>query len=78
LWTTEAWSHILMDQFRSPTGRDSWDYVKSVAEFAVPAALRLGWAGICTSNFAEPHFPGMWRDVAWHRRMTDLIKGGGS
>ncbi len=76
LWTTEGWSHILLDDFVSPAGRHAWDYVKAVAEAAVPAAVRLGWAGICTSNFAEPHFPGMWADVEWHRRMTSLIKAG--
>jgi hypothetical protein len=76
LWTTEGWSHILLDDFTAPSGRHAWDYVKSVAEAAVPAALELGWEGICTSNFAEPHFAAHWADRDWHRRMTDLIKGG--
>ncbi|QJU55224.1 cellulase-like family protein [Herbiconiux sp. KACC 21604] len=76
LWTTEGWSHILLDDFRSPEGRTAWEYVKDVAEFAVPTALRLGWTGICTSNFAEPHFPALWADAAWHRRMTALIRDG--
>lgn len=75
LWTTEGWSHILLDDFTSPEGHHAWDYVKSVAEYAVPKAIQLGWEGICTSNFAEPHFPALWADVAWHRRMTDLITG---
>lgn len=74
LWTTEGWSHILLDDFTAPSGRHAWDYVKSVAEFAVPTALELGWEGVCTSNFAEPHFEAHWADVAWHRRMTDLIR----
>lgn len=76
LWTTEAWSHILLDDFTAPSGRHAWDYVKSVAEFAVPTAIELGWEGICTSNFAEPHFEAHWADVAWHRRMTDMIRAG--
>jgi hypothetical protein len=76
LWTTEGWSHILLDDFVSPAGRHAWEYVKAVAEAAVPAAVRLGWQGICTSNFAEPHFPAMWSDVAWHQRMTHMIKTG--
>ncbi|MCU1527691.1 MAG: Sugar-binding cellulase-like [Frondihabitans sp.] len=76
LWTTEAWSHVLMDDFTSASGRPSWDYVKSVADFAVPAAVRLGWEGVCTSNFSQPHFPGLWSDVDWHRRLTDIIKSG--
>jgi len=77
LWTTEGWSHILLDDFTSPAGRSSWSYVRSVAEFAVPTAVELGWEGICTSNFSQPHFPGLWADVAWHRRMTDIIRAGG-
>ncbi len=74
LWTTEGWSHILLDDFSSPSGRHAWDYVKAVAEYAVPKALALGWEGVCTSNFAEPHFPALWADVDWHRSMTDLIR----
>ncbi|MEY9853196.1 hypothetical protein ABH923_002874 [Leifsonia sp. EB41] len=74
LWTTEGWSHILLDDFTSPLGHHAWDYVKSVAEYAVPKALALGWEGVCTSNFAEPHFPELWADVEWHRTMTDLIR----
>ncbi|BDZ47971.1 hypothetical protein GCM10025867_02120 [Frondihabitans sucicola] len=75
LWTTEGWSHILLDDFTSPEGRSAWDYVKTVAEYAIPKALALGWEGICTSNFSEPHFSRLWNDVDWHRRMTSAIKG---
>jgi hypothetical protein len=78
LWTTEGWSHILLDDFVSPNGNRAWDYVKSVAESIVPIAIDLGWEGICTSNFCEPHFPGVWSDVEWHQRMTSLIKAGRS
>ncbi len=77
LWTTEGWSHILLDDFVSPAGRSAWSYVRSVAEYAVPTAVELGWEGVCTSNFSQPHFPGLWADVAWHRRMTDIIRTGG-
>ncbi|HEY7307481.1 MAG TPA: cellulase-like family protein [Bryobacteraceae bacterium] len=28
---------------------------------------------MATSNFNGPQFAGMWRDVDWHRRMTDTI-----
>lgn len=28
---------------------------------------------ISTSNFCGPQFVGMWRDVEWHRRLTDII-----
>jgi len=29
-----------------------------------------------TSNFCGPQFAGMWRDVAWHHRLTDVIHQG--
>ena len=29
---------------------------------------------IATSNFCEPQFVGLWRDKAWHQRMTSIIK----
>lgn len=77
LWTTEGWSHILLDDFTAPSGRHAWDYVRAVAEAVIPIALELGWEGICTSNFAEPHFEKNWADAAWHRRMNDLIRAGG-
>lgn len=78
LWTTEGWSHVFLDDnLVSPAGRHAWDYVKNVAEYAVPAACELGWAGICTSNFSQPHFPRLWADADWHRRMTRMIRGAG-
>ena len=32
---------------------------------------------MCTSNFCGPQNVGMWRDVSWHQRMTNLIRRGG-
>jgi hypothetical protein len=37
-------------------------------------AIDKGWWGICTHNFAQPHFEGMWSDVAWHQEQTARIK----
>lgn len=74
LYTTEGWASVGW----SPDlvqGWSGWDYVKDVAEHVVPMVIARGWAGICTSNFSQPHFPGMWEDVEWHRRMTGLIRG---
>ena len=54
-----------------------WDWVKELCEVGTRAASSSGqWAAIATSNFCGPQFVGMWRDVAWHRRLTDLIKAG--
>ena len=76
LVTTEAWTMVLYDDI-SPDGQaGEWDWFREVAEVGVRLALKKGWQGICTSNFCQPHFEGMWKDVDWHRRMTDLIRGG--
>ena len=75
LVTTEAWTMVFYEDI-SPAGADGeWDWFKDIAEIGVRMAIDKGWQGICTSNFCEPHFEGMWKDVAWHRAMTDLIRG---
>lgn len=73
LVTSEGWGPINYDDVSSH-GRE-WGWVKDVCGEAVQMAIDRSWTGICTSNFAQPHFKGMWRDVGWHREMTDLIRG---
>lgn len=69
--TTESWGPI---NYKDGPGRD-WGWVKEVCEFGVTTAASTGrWEGISTSNFCGPQFVGMWRDVEWHQRMTQLIK----
>ena len=69
LYTSEGWSAINYE------GRGSdWDWINEANEIAVDLAIERNWTGICTSNFAQPHFPEMWADVAWHRRMNDKIR----
>jgi hypothetical protein len=69
--TTECWAVV---NYREGPGLD-WGWIKELCEYGVTAALATGcWSGIATSNFCGPQFPGMWRDVAWHRRQTQLIK----
>ncbi len=71
LATTEGWAVV---SYRDWPGL-SWGWVKDSCEVGVRAAAASGrFAAICTSNFCGPQSVGMWRDVAWHRRMTDLIK----
>lgn len=76
LITTEAWTAVLYEDFSHNGHLGEWDWFKEVAEMGVELAVKKGWKGICTSNFAEPHFEGMWYDVEWHKRMTDLIHNG--
>lgn len=76
LFTTEAWGPINYDDVAPGGTGGEWDWVKDIAEHAVRMASERGWKGICTSNFCQPHFEGMWADVEWHKRMTDLILRG--
>jgi len=70
LITTECWS--LVDYKDWPLLE--WDWLKQLCELGVRTAAATGrWAAIATSNFNGPQFAGMWRDVDWHRRMTDII-----
>jgi hypothetical protein len=70
LITTECWS--LVDYKDWPLLE--WDWIKQLCELGVRTAAATGrWVAIATSNFNGPQFAGMWRDVEWHRRMTDVI-----
>lgn len=70
LITTECWS--LVDYKDWPLLE--WDWIKDLCELGVRTAAATGrWVSMATSNFAGPQFVGMWRDVEWHRRMTDVI-----
>ncbi len=52
-----------------------WDWVKESAEICVDLAKKHNeYKFICTSNFTHPQFRGLWEDVSWHRKMTDIIK----
>jgi hypothetical protein len=70
LITTECWS--LVDYKDAPML--PWDYLKELCELGVNRAAASGrWVAIASSNFCGPQFRGMWRDVAWHKRLTDRI-----
>lgn len=72
LVTTECWSII---DYKDWPGLD-WDWVKDLNERAVRRAADTGrWVGLATSNFCGPQFVGMWRDVAYHQRLTTAIHG---
>lgn len=70
LVTTECWSMV---DYKDWPGLD-WGWVKELNERAVLRAAASGrWIGLATSNFCSPQFRGMWRDVAYHRRLTEII-----
>ena len=71
LITTECWA--IVDYKDWPLLK--WDWVKDLCALGVTRASSTGqWLAIATSNFCEPQFTGMWRDVAWHRHLTRIIK----
>lgn len=73
---TEGWASTVYDAHPTPSGRDPWDYIRDVGRAAVGYALEAGYEGICTSNFSQPHFPGLWGDLAWHRELNERIHAG--
>ena len=71
LATTECWA--IVDYKDWPLLK--WDWVKDLCALGAQRAAASGqWLAIATSNFCGPQFVGMWRDVAWHRRLTQQIK----
>lgn len=70
LMTTECWGVV---DYKDWPLLD-WGWVRELCEVGVEAASSTGrWAAMATSNFCGPQFAGMWRDLAWHRRLTARI-----
>lgn len=70
LVTTECWGVV---DFKDWPLLD-WGYVKELCALGTVEAASTGrWIALATSNFCGPQFTGMWRDLEWHRRLTDLI-----
>jgi hypothetical protein len=67
LVTSEGWTSVFYDD-----GVD-WGWFKEVSSEAVSIALRHGWRGLCSTNFSQPHFKGVWSDRAWHQQITSRI-----
>lgn len=71
LITTECWGLV---DYKDWPGLD-WGWIKDLTELGLTHAAQQGrWIGLATSNFCGPQFVGMWRDIAWHQRLTALIK----
>lgn len=73
LITTEGWALVAYKDWPQL----NWDWVKELCAFGVKEASKTGrWIALSTSHFCGPQFVGMWRDLEWHRRLTDLIHEG--
>ena len=70
LYTSEGWVSTLYGGAPVEAG---WGWFKELSSEAVGMAVEKGWTGICSSNFTQPHFDGMWRDVGWHQTTTRSI-----
>ena len=71
LMTTECWS--LIDYKDWPLL--DWGWLMDLCAMGVERAAASGrWVAMATSNFCGPQFVGMWRDIDWHRRLTEKIK----
>ncbi len=71
LTTTEAWSTWYY--FDSPDL--DWGWLLEWAEWSVDDARDAGMWGWTPHNYLQPHFAN-WRDVDWHRRLTDRFLRG--
>lgn len=70
LVTTECWG--IVDYKDWPLL--NWEWIKELCEFGVKEAIKTNkWVMIATSNFCGPQFVGMWRDIEWHKKLTNLI-----
>lgn len=70
LITTECWGVVDFKDWPLL----NWDYVMELCALGTEEAAKTGrWLAISTSNFCGPQFVGMWRDINWHRRLTDMI-----
>jgi hypothetical protein len=73
LITTECWG--IVDYKDWPLL--DWEWVKRSCENGIRCAAQTGrWIAMATSNFCGPQHVGMWRDAAWHREMTGIIRAG--
>ena len=53
-----------------------WEVIQEAGEVCARLGHKHGYRFNCTSNFTHPQFPRLWHDVAWHRRITGIIRQG--
>ncbi|MCO4253267.1 cellulase-like family protein [Pseudarthrobacter raffinosi] len=71
LYITECWALV---DYKDWPGLE-WDWIKDLTAKGLEYAASKGrWVGMATSNFCGPQFVGMWRDIEWHQRLTQIIK----
>lgn len=68
---TEGWGSVLW--LEHPMF--SWDMVKEAGLEAARLGAKYGYLFNCQSNFCEPQYLRLWRDVEYHQKVTGLIRG---
>lgn len=68
---TEGWASVLWIEHPML----SWDFVKDAGLLAAQAGAKNGFLFNCQSNFCEPQYLRLWRDVAYHQQVTGIIRG---
>ncbi|MQY80200.1 MAG: cellulase [Bacteroidetes bacterium] len=70
LITTECWGLVTYKDWPLL----NWDWIMDLCEIGVREAAITGrWVAMATSNFCGPQFVGMWRDIEWNKKLTDII-----
>ena len=68
---TEGWGTITWLDHPALT----WDIIKEAGEICASLGQKHGYRFNCTSNFTHPQFPRLWNDIAWHKKLTAIIRG---
>ena len=69
---TEGWGVIIWDEHPYL----KWDMIKHAGLISAQLAVNYGYSFVCSCNFCHPHFTGIWDDIAWHHKITDIIRNG--
>jgi hypothetical protein len=54
----------------------TWDIIKEAGLICAQLGAKHDYRFNCSSNFTHPQFPGLWQDIAWHKKVTAIIRGG--
>ncbi|MBP3648138.1 MAG: hypothetical protein J6K55_17170 [Clostridia bacterium] len=68
---TEGWGSVIWLEHPML----EWDFVKEAGMIAAELGAKHGYLFNCQSNFCEPQYLRLWRDVDYHRQVTSLIRG---
>lgn len=69
---TEGWGIIM---WRDHPYLD-WKLIKHAGLVSAQLAADAGYAFICSCNFCHPQHAGIWNDIEWHKKVTDIIRKG--